>query len=184
MLHLSNTGEKWECNRTLHQVSKRLNESKQFSYEGRKVWEISRHFLQEFWWGDYFIQYNAEWKFVVYVPLAPILEQITTTEQYVAHINQLWSKIDIKNRTTCNHFDGLISSWLGQVRHTEKLITNTVGPNSYKGRVKWGVLNFVDKISKILFGSWRCKLFVTSKETASSLKLTSIWSIRSYMGIN
>ncbi|GFG39807.1 hypothetical protein Cfor_10582 [Coptotermes formosanus] len=60
---------------------------------------------------------NTEWKFVVYIPLAQLIDKITATDQYVFYINQLRSKIDIRNWTTCSHFDDLISSRLGQVCH-------------------------------------------------------------------
>jgi hypothetical protein len=96
---------------------------------------------------------NTEWKFVVHIPLAQLIDKITATDQYVFYINQLRSKIDIRNWTTCSHFDDLISSRLGQVRFSERLISEIVEPDNGHRRMKRGVLNFVGKVSKILFGT-------------------------------
>jgi hypothetical protein len=43
---------------------------------------------------------NSEWKLVVYVALTPLTDQIAAIEQYVAHIDNICSNIDIRNWTT------------------------------------------------------------------------------------
>ena len=90
---------------------------------------------------------------VVYLPLGTTRNQLATLEGYVKYVEQFCARIDLKSCTACNHLDDMTSTRPGQARETEELIAKLVGRDDNKRRRKRGLLDFVGKVTKALFGT-------------------------------
>ena len=96
---------------------------------------------------------TTTWTIVVYVPLQMTASETTDLERYAHYIDGTCSRLTVRNWTACSHFGDTINRRLQQIRNTQRLLSDTVQEREDYKRHKWGLFNFIGKISKALFGT-------------------------------
>ena len=94
--------------------------------------------------------YNTMWKTIVYVNLKEENLDIESLGSYIYHVDRLCNSVELKNWTGYSQFRELVSDRFRHLRNSESLLTDTVGRSYEDSRLRRGILNFVDEISKVL----------------------------------
>jgi len=95
---------------------------------------------------------NTAWTIVVYAPIQITDSETSHLEQYVHYIDKICSRMIIKNWTACSNFGDIMTHKLQQIKNTQRLLYDIVQGGEGDRRHKRGFFNFVDKLSKTLFG--------------------------------
>jgi hypothetical protein len=97
--------------------------------------------------------YTTMWRTIVYVDLKAEDLEVDTIGSYINHVDRLCNSVEVKNWTGCSQFREAVTDRFRHLQGSESLLKNTVGKGSGDSRLRWGILNFIGEISKVLFGT-------------------------------
>jgi hypothetical protein len=90
---------------------------------------------------------------VVYVNFKQIFNQSDLLKEYIWKINEMCQGIDMIAWKGRNYFHDIAMVRLRRIRKIDEVIYEVTDNKQDYMRIRRGVLNFVEKISKILFGT-------------------------------
>jgi hypothetical protein len=97
--------------------------------------------------------YTTMWKTIVYVDLKAEDLEVDTLGSHINHVDRQCNSVEVKHWTGCSQFRESKTDRFRHLRGSESLLKNTVWRRYEDPRPRRGILNFVGKISKILFGT-------------------------------
>ena len=89
---------------------------------------------------------------MVYVNFKQIFNQSDLLEEYIWKINEMCQEMDMIAWKGRNYFHDIAMVRLRRIRKIDEVIYEVTDKQDYR-RIRRGVLNFVGKIGKILFGT-------------------------------
>jgi len=72
---------------------------------------------------------------------------------YISHVDKLCNSMKIRNWTGCTQFRSSVSDHFQHLENSVGILTDVIGFKNGESRWRRGLLNFVDEISKVLFGT-------------------------------
>jgi hypothetical protein len=97
--------------------------------------------------------YSTTWKTIVYINLREENIEIGSLRAYIDHVDKLCNSLEIKNWTGCGQFKNSVNDRFLHLEMNADILADIIGEDNGESRWKRGVLNFVGKISKMLFGT-------------------------------
>jgi len=96
--------------------------------------------------------YSTTWKTVIYINLREENIEIGSLWAYIDHVDKLCNSLEIKNWTGCGQFKNSVNDRFLHLETNTDILADIIGKDNGESRWRRGVLNFVGKISKMLFG--------------------------------
>ena len=135
---------------------------------------------------------SATWKTIIYVNLEEENLEIDSLRAYIDHVNKLCSSIEIRNWTGCSQFRSSVTDCFRHLENSAGILTDIIVIKNGESRLRRGILNFVGKISKILFGTLdendakyydeQIRQFEHNSEDTTELLKQQVYVIKSTLG--
>jgi hypothetical protein len=135
--------------------------------------------------------YSTSWETLIYVNLEEKIE-IDSLRSYRSHVDKLCNSVEIRNWTGCTHFGSLVTDRFQHLESSAGILTDIIGSKNGESRWRQGLLNFIGKVSKVLFGTMddrdaeyydeQIHHFESNAEDTTDLMKQQIYVVKSTLG--